>query len=88
MIQTEMDRSKRYEQLQRLSPEAKAEQDRAKWSAWLQRYGDRLARDAAAGADPQERRRVMDSTNPRWVAGWLGVWHTGVAGRCVELAGM
>lgn len=56
-------------------PDDKADKDRARWTAWLRRYRQRLEAEAKAGADAATRRRVMDATNPRivlrqWIAEW------------------
>ncbi len=56
-----------------VTPEAKRATDAASWGAWLRRYCQRLAREAAAGATPDARAAAMRGVNPRvvlrnWVA--------------------
>jgi hypothetical protein len=70
MLAAETERLKRSQELAKLDPEQKAAKDRAAWALWLATYAKRLQHDAAAGASPQERAEVMNSTNPRWVR-WL-----------------
>eukprot|EP00983_Pelagomonas_calceolata_P077034 1153694-Pelagomonas_calceolata.AAC.1 len=64
-LNSELEKARNAERLKSVTPEAKAASDRRAWSQWLQRYGRRLAKEAAAGADPHERVRVQNSTNPR-----------------------
>jgi len=66
-LNSELEKARNAERLKSVTPEAKAASDRRAWSQWLQRYGRRLAKEAAAGADPHERVRVQNSTNPRFV---------------------
>lgn len=56
---------KRAEALATMPEAERLQRDRAIWSAWLGRYERRLHREAEAGADAQERIRVMNATNPR-----------------------
>jgi ABC-type phosphonate transport system ATPase subunit len=61
----DMERAKRAETIASMPEDERLKRDRAAWGAWLQRYGERLRREAAAGSRPEERVRVMNSTNPR-----------------------
>ena len=57
---------KRAEALANMPEAERLQRDRAVWSTWLGRYGRRLQREAEAGANAQDRIRVMNATNPRW----------------------
>lgn len=65
MIQAEVERMSASAKLLEVTPEQKAEKDRKAWQGWLARYAARLHREAAAGADPQQRVHTMNATNPR-----------------------
>ncbi|GIL91706.1 hypothetical protein Vretimale_14826 [Volvox reticuliferus] len=68
MLNAEMARLKRAEQLTKLSDADKQCRDRERWAAWLASYGARLQRAVAAGSlDPATRPAVMNSTNPRFI---------------------
>ncbi|KAG2482253.1 hypothetical protein HYH03_018797, partial [Edaphochlamys debaryana] len=68
MLASELARLRRHEALLKVTPADKAEGDRARWSAWLAQYGARLQERVAAGRlDPEERVRVMNATNPRFI---------------------
>eukprot|EP00197_Chlamydomonas_leiostraca_P006379 CAMPEP_0202866778 /NCGR_PEP_ID=MMETSP1391-20130828/8355_1 /ASSEMBLY_ACC=CAM_ASM_000867 /TAXON_ID=1034604 /ORGANISM="Chlamydomonas leiostraca, Strain SAG 11-49" /LENGTH=630 /DNA_ID=CAMNT_0049546761 /DNA_START=152 /DNA_END=2041 /DNA_ORIENTATION=+ len=67
MIQEEAERHKASEKLRAMSAQDKARADRTAWAQWLTRYGERLGREVAAGADPAARVATMNATNPRFV---------------------
>lgn len=64
-IQYESKRLQRYEQLQKMSAQEKAQTDQQKWRAWLARYHARLQLEADAGASASNRMTAMKSVNPR-----------------------
>lgn len=65
MLQIELKRLQRAQQLAGMDPAAKAASDRQRWAGWLGRYRARLQQEADAGASPQMRVDLMDATNPR-----------------------
>ncbi|GLC50161.1 hypothetical protein PLESTB_000349300 [Pleodorina starrii] len=74
MLNSELARLKRSEQLSKLSDADKRARDRERWAAWLASYGARLqslAADAEAagggGFDSAARVAVMNGTNPRFI---------------------
>ncbi|GLI65597.1 hypothetical protein VaNZ11_009173 [Volvox africanus] len=68
MLNAEMARLKRSEQLAKLSDADKQCRDRERWATWLALYGARLQRAVSAGSlDPAMRPAVMNSANPRFI---------------------
>ncbi|EFJ44662.1 hypothetical protein VOLCADRAFT_106324 [Volvox carteri f. nagariensis] len=68
MLNAEMARLKRSEQLAKQNDEDKRLRDRERWAAWLASYGARLQRAMAAGRlDAGMRPAVMNATNPRFI---------------------
>ena len=65
VLQQEMARLERCEELGKLDAAAKARADADAWRGWLRRYTARLQQEADAGADPQRRIATMDGINPR-----------------------
>ena len=66
VLQRDLEKAKAQESLRSLSPQQKRERDTTAWAAWLNRYAQRLGREATAGTDPAERVRIMNATNPRY----------------------
>ncbi len=65
MLQQEMARLERCEELGKLDAAAKARADADAWRGWLRRYTARLQQEADAGANPQRRIATMNGINPR-----------------------
>ena len=65
VLQQEMSRLARSEELGKLDAASKACADREAWTGWLRRYRARLQQEADAGADPQRRITTMNGINPR-----------------------
>lgn len=65
VLQQEMARLVRSEELGKLDTATKARTDSEAWHGWLRRYRARLQQEVDAGADPQRRISTMNGINPR-----------------------
>ncbi|GAX75938.1 hypothetical protein CEUSTIGMA_g3381.t1 [Chlamydomonas eustigma] len=71
-IARDIERHKRAEEIASTCEDVRLEQDTRIWTSWLQKYEERLRREAEAGAINRERVQVMNATNPRFVLrNWL-----------------
>ncbi|KAK9906728.1 hypothetical protein WJX75_006965 [Coccomyxa subellipsoidea] len=80
VLQQEMARLLRSEELGKLDAATKARTDSEAWRGWLRRYRVRLQQEVDAGADPQRRISTMNGINPRYV---LRNW---IAQRAIDAA--
>lgn len=70
MLNTELARAKRSQQLAKVTDVDKRVRDRELWAAWLAAYGTRLQQRVATlgdGFDAAARVAVMNDTNPRFI---------------------
>ena len=67
----DIDRAKRAEAIASMPEDERLKRDSAAWASWFRRSGDRIQREVAAGAQMEERVRVMNSTNPRYTPMFL-----------------
>ncbi|MEW5317624.1 MAG: hypothetical protein WDW38_008907 [Sanguina aurantia] len=66
-LQQDIDRMTRSKAFSSTTPSEKSAADTRRWGAWLQRYSQRLARDAAAGSTQRQRTELMNRTNPKFI---------------------